>query len=56
MSLWGLVSAQGIFAGVLIGLFGMKAPIFLYVLYIPFELAIAVWILIRGVKKEDYHE
>ena len=52
LSLWGLVSAQGVFAGVLLGLFGVKAPIFLYVLYIPFELVIAVWILIRGVNKE----
>jgi Domain of unknown function (DUF4386) len=50
LSLWGLVSVQGVFAGVLMGLFGVKAPIFLYVLYIPFELVIAVWILIRGVK------
>jgi len=52
LSLWGLVSVQGVHAGVLTGLFGVKAPIFLYVLYIPFELVIAVWILIRGVKKE----
>ena len=52
LSLWGLVSAQGVFAGVLLGLFGVKAPIFLYVLYIPFELVIAIWILIRGVKAE----
>ena len=52
LSLWGLVSVQGVLAGVLIGLFGVKAPIFLYVLYIPFELVIAVWILIRGVNKE----
>ena len=52
LSLWGLVSVQGVFAGVLIGLFGVKAPIFLFVLYIPFELVIAVWILIKGVKTE----
>ncbi len=52
LSLWGLVSIQGVFAGVLMGLFGVKAPIFVYVLYIPFELVIGVWILIRGVKKE----
>jgi hypothetical protein len=52
LSLWGLVSAQGVFAGVLLGLFGVGAPIFLFVLYIPFELVIAVWILIRGVNKE----
>jgi hypothetical protein len=52
LSLWGLVSAQGVFAGVVMGLLGVKAPIFLYVLYIPFELVIGVWILIKGVKKE----
>ena len=52
LSLWGLVSAQGVFAGVLLGLFGVQAPIFLYVLYIPFELVIGIWILIRGVNKE----
>jgi len=53
LSLWGLVSIQGVFAGVLLGLFGVKAPIYLYVLYIPFELVIGVWILIKGVKKES---
>jgi hypothetical protein len=52
LSLWGLVSTQGVFAGVVMGLLGVKAPIFLYVLYIPFELVIGVWILIKGVKKE----
>lgn len=52
LSLWGLLSAQGVFAGVLLGLFGAKAPVILYVLYIPFEFVIAVWILIKGINKE----
>jgi hypothetical protein len=52
LSLWGLVSAQGITAGVLLGLFGSEAPIFLFIPYIPFELVIAVWILVKGVNKE----
>jgi hypothetical protein len=52
LSLWGLVSAQGVLAGVLMGLLGVNAPIYLYVLYIPFELVIAIWILIKGVEKE----
>ena len=52
MSLWGLVSTQGVLAGVLLGIFGVKACIFLYVPYIPFELVIAVWILIKGINKE----
>jgi hypothetical protein len=52
LTLWGLVSIQGVFAGLLMGLFGLEAPIYLYVLYIPFELVIGVWILIRGVNRE----
>ncbi|MDP2791481.1 MAG: DUF4386 domain-containing protein [Rectinemataceae bacterium] len=52
LSLWGLVSAQGIFAGVLLGLFGAKAPVILYIPYIPFEFVIAIWILIKGINKE----
>jgi hypothetical protein len=53
LSLWGLLSIQGILAGVILGFFGMKAPFFLAVPYIPFELVIAVWILVKGVKKEE---
>ena len=52
LSLWGLVSAQGVFAGVLLGICGVEAPIYLYVLYIPFEFVIAVWILARGANTE----
>ncbi len=53
LSLWGLLGAQGVFAGVLFGLFGFKAPIFLYIPYIPFELVIGLWILVKGVNKEQ---
>jgi len=53
LSLWGLASAQGILASVILGLFGMTAPLFLVIPYIPFELVIAVWILVKGVKKEE---
>ena len=52
LSLWGLIATQGVFVGVLLGLFGIKACAFLYVLYIPFEFVIAVWILIKGINKE----
>jgi hypothetical protein len=51
LSLWGLISAQGVFAGVLLGLFGAQAPVFLYVLYIPFEFSIGGWILVKGLKE-----
>ena len=52
LSLWGLISAQGVLAGLLLDLLGLKAPVFLYILYIPFEFVIAVWILIKGITKE----
>lgn len=56
LALWGLVSVQGVFAGVLMNLFRAEPPVFLYLFYIPFELAIAVWILIRGIKAEAGRE
>lgn len=52
LSLWGLVSAQGVFAGGLLGFFGLTAPVLLYVPYIPFEFVIAIWILVKGINKE----
>jgi len=53
LALWGLLSIQGILAGVILGLFGKTAPFFLAVPYIPFELVIAVWILVKGVNQEE---
>jgi len=52
LSLWGLVSTQGVFAGGLLGFFGLTAPVLIYVPYIPFELFIAIWILVKGINKE----
>ena len=56
LSLWGLVSAQGVLAGVLLGLFGAAAPALLYLPYIPFELFIAIWILAKGINKESEYK
>lgn len=53
LSLWGLVSIQGVLVGVVMRLFGIEAPIFLYVPYIPFELVIGLWILVKGTNKEQ---
>ena len=52
LSLWGLVSIQGVLVGVVMRLFGMEAPILLSVPYIPFEFVIGVWILVKGVRAE----
>ncbi|MFH2115306.1 MAG: DUF4386 domain-containing protein [Spirochaetota bacterium] len=53
LSLWGLVSIQGVLVGVALRLFGVEAPVFLYVPYIPFELVIGFWILVKGINKEQ---
>jgi len=52
LSLWGLVSFLGVFAAGVLSLFGAKVSVFLYVPYIPFELFIAIWILVKGINKE----
>ena len=52
LSLWGLVGFLGVFAAAGLSLFGAKVPVFLYVPYIPFELFIAIWILVKGINKE----
>jgi len=52
LSLWGLVGFLGVFAAGVLSLFGAKVPVFLYIPYIPFELFIAIWILIKGINKE----
>jgi hypothetical protein len=51
LSLWGLLTVFLCLIGTLLVVFGYEAPIFLYVLYMPFEFVIAVWILVKGVKE-----
>jgi hypothetical protein len=49
LSLWGLVTVFPMLIGTLMIIFGYEAPIYLYVLYMPFEFVIGVWILIKGI-------
>jgi hypothetical protein len=49
LSLWGLVTVLPCLLGTLLKLFGYEAPTLLYALYMPFELVIGVWILVRGI-------
>jgi len=48
LSLWGLITVLPCLIGTLLVVFGYEAPVFLYVLYMPFELVIGVWILVKG--------
>ena len=49
MSLWGLIALLPLLFGTVTQMFGYSIPFFLYVPYVPFELVIGVWVLIKGV-------
>jgi hypothetical protein len=50
LSLWGLVTVFPMLIGTLTQIFGYTIPFIFYVPYVPFELVIAIWILIKGTK------
>jgi hypothetical protein len=49
MSLWGLITTFPMLVGTLTQVFGYTIPFYFYVPYVPFELVIAIWILVKGV-------
>jgi hypothetical protein len=49
LSLWGLITTFPMLIGTLTQIFGYTIPFIFYVPYVPFELVIAVWILIKGI-------
>jgi len=49
-SIWALITVLPCLAGTLLAVFGTQAPFFIYLPYAPFELVIAIWILVKGVK------
>jgi hypothetical protein len=50
LSLWGLVTVPFLLIWTLFAIFGYEVPFFLYLPYVPFELVIGVWILVKGIK------
>jgi hypothetical protein len=50
MSLWGLITVFPMLVGTVTQIFGYTIPFIFYVPYVPFELVIGVWILIKGAK------
>ena len=50
LSLWGLVTVFPMLIGTVTQIFGYTIPFIFYVPYVPFEFAIGVWILVKGVK------
>jgi hypothetical protein len=49
MSLWGLLTTFPMLVGTLTQVFGYTIPFYFYVPYVPFELVIAIWILVKGI-------
>lgn len=54
LSLWGLITVPLVLTGTLSTVFGYQVPFLTYlsVLYVPFEFAIGIWILVKGINKE----
>ena len=50
LSLWGLITVFPMLIGTVSQIFGYTLPFFLYAPYVPFEFAIGVWILVKGIK------
>jgi hypothetical protein len=51
LSLWGLITVWPCLVGTLLAVFGYEAPTLLYVFYMPFELVIGIWILVKGINE-----
>lgn len=52
MSLWGLIATFPMLIGTLMQVFGYTIPFIFYLPYVPFELVIAIWILVKGIKDD----
>jgi hypothetical protein len=50
LSLWGLVTVIPCLVGTLAAIFGYTVPFAIYLPYVPFELVIGVWILVKGIE------
>ena len=48
LSLFGLVAAPLAFVGTVVDLFGVAVPLFVFIPNLPFELAIGIWLLVKG--------
>jgi len=51
LSLWRLIAIVPMLVGTVTQMFGYTIPFIFYVPYVPFELVIAIWILVKGVKE-----
>ncbi len=50
LALWGLIAALLALIGTPFGLLGYDVPIVVFLLSLPFELTIGVWLIVKGIK------
>jgi hypothetical protein len=53
LSIWGLATVFPMLIATVAELFGTVLPIYFYILYMPFELVIGIWILVKGIKEDS---
>jgi hypothetical protein len=53
MSLWGLIAVFPMLIGTVTQIFRYTIPFIFYVPYVPFELVIGIWILVKGIKDDS---
>jgi hypothetical protein len=51
LSLWGLITIFPMLVGTVAQIFGTSIPFAFYFPYVPFELVIGVWILVKGISE-----
>jgi Domain of unknown function (DUF4386) len=51
LSLWGLIAVLPFVIGAPLAVMGYEVPMVFYLPYVPFELVIGIWILIKGIKE-----
>ena len=56
LAIFGLIAAPLAFVGELMGLFGIRVPLVVFLPNLPFELTIGVWLLVKGIKDTGYLE
>ena len=56
LSLWGLITVLPCLVATISKLLGYEMPFIIYFPYVPFELFIGIWILIKGVKEQKIIE
>jgi hypothetical protein len=53
LSLWGLITTVPMLVATVARIFGYSLPFILYVPYVPFELFIGIWILVKGIPESQ---